>query len=82
MCMLTWKPILQSCSVNLKDIFLRYDCVKFELHIFCSLGKIRTNSISPKISDQQLRHFRHYWGDRKVEKRPFPTALRTPFFHP
>ena len=46
--------MLQSCLANLKDILLLYDCIKFELHIFCSLGKIRTNNISPRISDRQL----------------------------
>ena len=56
------EPIFQSCLVNLKDVLLLHDYIKFELYIFCSLGKIRTNSISPKISDQQLRHFRHSWG--------------------
>ena len=38
--LLPWKPIFQCCLVNLKDILLTYDCMKFELHIFCSLGKI------------------------------------------
>ena len=38
-------------------MLLVYDYMKFELHIFCNLGKIRTNSTFPRISDQQLRHF-------------------------
>ena len=60
--------INQSCLVNLKDILLLSDCIKFELHIFWSLGKRRANSISPKISDRKLRYFRHYRGVRKVGK--------------
>ena len=74
------ETIFRSCLVNLKDILLLYGYIKFELHIFCSLGKIRKNSNSPRISDQQLRHFWHYWGVRKVGKRHFPTVLRIRLF--
>ena len=68
--------LFQSCLIDLKDILPLYDYIKFELKIFGSLGKIRTNSISPRISGQQLRHFRHYWGVQNVGKRHFPAGLR------
>ena len=32
--------------IILKDIVLLYDYIKFKLHIFHSLGKLRKNSIS------------------------------------
>ena len=73
----TWRPIFQSCLVNLKDNLLLYDCIMFELHNLCRLEKIKTNNISPRISDQQLRHFWNYWG---VGKGHFLTGLRIPLF--
>ena len=48
-------------------------CERFELHILSSFNEIKTNSLLPRITDQQLRHFRHQWGVRKVGKR-FPAA--------
>ena len=65
--------------VNSKDILLLYGRIEFQHHIFCSLGKIGTGSISPRISDQQLTSydFRHYWGVYEVGKRRFQTGLRS-----
>ena len=66
---------------NLKVILLLYDCIKFELYIFCNLGKITTNNISPRISDKQLNHFRQQWRVWIVEKKQhFPTGLRILLF--
>ena len=48
---------------NLVGQFERYfatDCIEFELHIFCSLGTIRLDCISPRISDQQFYDQRHF----------------------
>ena len=50
--MLPWKQIFQPYLVNLKDVLQLYDYIRFELRIFCNLGKTRTNtSISLRISD-------------------------------
>ena len=38
------------------------DCERFELHTFSSFAEIKTNSLLPRITDQQLRQFRHQWG--------------------
>ena len=43
-------------------------CERFELHTFSSLREIITNGLLPRITDQQLRHFRQQWGVQKVGK--------------
>ena len=63
---------------NLKDTLMLHACERFELHTFSSFREITTNSLLPRIIDQQLRHFRHQWGVRKVGKRQFPTSVRSP----
>ena len=55
-------------------------CKRFELHTFCSFREIKTKTLLPGITDQQLRHFRHQW---RVGKRQFPTSVlqrETPFY--
>ena len=54
-------------------------CEKFELHNFSSFRETKTNSLLPRITDQQLRHFRHQWGVRKVGKQQFPTSVKIPY---
>ena len=63
---------------NLKDTLMLHACGRFELHTFSSFREIRTNGLLPRITDQQLRHFRHQWGVRKVRKRQFLTSVRIP----
>ena len=52
----------------LKDTLILHTCKRFELYTFISVREIKTNSLLPKITDQQLHHFRHQWGVRKVGK--------------
>ena len=63
---------------------MQHTCERFELHTFSSFKQIETNSLLPRITDQQLRHFRHQWGVRKVGKRQFPISVRIlcPSFRP
>ena len=49
-----------------------------ELHTVSCFREIKTNSLLPKITDQQLRHLRQQWGFRKVRKRQFPTSVSIP----
>ena len=51
-------------------------CEGFELHAFSNFRQVKANSLLPRITDQQLRHFRHQWGVRKDGKRQFPTSVR------
>ena len=44
---------------NLKDTMMLHACERFELHTFSSFREIKTNSLLPRITDQQLRHFRN-----------------------
>ena len=53
-------------------------CERFELYTFSSFREIKTNSLLPRITDQQLRHFRNKWGVRKVGEQLFPTSVRIP----
>ena len=48
-----------------------HGCERFELHTFSSFRETKTNILLPRITDQQLRHFRHQWGVQKVGKRQF-----------
>ena len=41
-------------------------CKRFELHTFSSFREIKKTSLLPRITNQQLRHFRHQWGVRNV----------------
>ena len=63
---------------NLKNILMLHACERFELHTLRSFREIGTNSLLPRITYQQLRHFRHQWGVRKVGKRQIPTFVRIP----
>ena len=63
---------------NLKDTLMLHACKKSELHTFSSFREINTNSLLPKITDQQLCHLWHQWGIQKVRKRQFPTSVRIP----
>ena len=51
-------------------------CERFELYTFSSFREIKTNSLLPRFTDQQLSHFSHQWGVPKVVKRQFPTFVR------
>ena len=53
-------------------------CERFEPNIISGFREVKTNSLLLRITDQQLRHFRHQWGVRKVGKRQFPTSVRIP----
>ena len=51
-------------------------CGRFELHTFSSFREIETNSLLPRIADQQLRHFRHQWGSSKSRKTTISDSLK------
>ena len=55
-----------------------YACKRSELHNFSSFRGIKTNTLLTRITYQQLYHFRHQWGVRKVGKRQFPTFVGFP----
>ena len=65
-------------SASLKDTLMVHACKRYKLHTFSSFREIKTNSLLPKIIDQQLRHLRHQWGLREAGKRQFPTSVRIP----
>ena len=71
-------PIILTNLPNLKDTLMLHACKKSELHTFSSFREINTNSLLPKITDQQLSHLWHQWGIQKVRKRQFPTSVRIP----
>ena len=48
-----------------------HGCERFEFDTFSNFRETKTNSLLPRITDQQLRDFRHRWGARKVGKRQF-----------
>ena len=53
---------------DLKDTLMLHACRRFELHTFSGFREIKTNSLLPRITDQQLRHLRHKLGAQKARK--------------